>query len=105
MKAYSSNTNAERTGERLGYAWRAFIRKDHRITQGASPFTASAFLWIMKLAALAALPLAAIAAAIARRGDQQPPQDWFPKPTDHRDEPFYDPLSYNDDPDPRFEDD
>ena len=117
----TSSSKAESIGRWLGRSWRSVARQDAyasrwMMDQGTSPLVAKSLLWIVKLAIVAILlyaafwfvvllMLAIVVAAIARNGDEQQQQDWFPKPTDHRDEPFYHPLSYNDDPDPRFEDD
>ena len=86
------------------------------VDRGLSRLVAVSILWIVKLAVFAILLYAAfwmavvlaivlIVAAGAQRADQDQQPKWLEKdPDDHRDDLFYDPLSYNDDPDPRFDD-
>ena len=110
--------NAEYFGRRLGRAWRnaaeLAARAIHWLGDRGMPVVAAkvlvrgaafallatllyAFWWLALIVAAAA-----VVVAQAESGPSQ--RQWFPKPDDHRDEPFYHPLSYNDDPDPRFED-
>jgi hypothetical protein len=84
------------------------------IAQGVPPGIAKPVAWLVALVILLGVLYAApvilvlglviVAIGWGRQPDPPSETDWFPKPTDHRDEPFYHPLSYNDDPDPRFRD-
>lgn len=75
-------------------------------------------IWVVKLATLGVLlyvsvwaALLLVALAVATRMAEQAPQgddDFLGRKAeelDHRESLFYHPASYNDDPDPRFEDD
>ncbi len=130
MEMGATVSKAEYVGKRLGRAWRGFVRQESRATQwmvdrGLSRLVAVSILWIVKLIVLAILlyaafwlalvvALVAIAAAVARHAspddaehydeDAGRPEWERGEPTDHRQRLFYDPLSYNDDPDPRFHD-
>ena len=89
------------------------------MAQGWAPGAARAVLTILKLAVLGMLVYAAfwlallivcvlVAAWIARREDTESDPDFLGRKAeerDHREGPFYHPASYDDDPDPRFEDD
>jgi len=78
---------------------------------------AKAILWIIKLAVIGVLLyvafwlallllLVASAAWLARGVDQTEPEEWaVGDQADHKKSVFYDPINYNDDPDPRFDDD
>lgn len=101
---------------------RLVVRADvraHRwlISRGCSNTVASVLLWTMKLAVLAGLLvffswlvlIAVICLVVARfapvvdlSDDDDPPAWTTVDPEDHREDLFYDPISYNDDPDPRF---
>jgi hypothetical protein len=95
------------------------------VSHGMPRRVAEAICWIMKLMVLAILLYAAfwlalvvafavIAAAVTRHAspddaehydeDAGRPEWERGEPTDHRQRLFYDPLSYDDDPDPRFHD-
>ena len=123
-------TTAECVGKRLGRAWRGLAHQEARATHwmvghGMPQLAAASILWIVKLALLAVLLYAAfwlaflaafvmIAAAVARHAspadvqhhdeDAGRPEWERGEPTDHRQRLFYDPISYNDDPDPRIHD-
>jgi len=114
-------TTAEYVGKRLGRAWRRLARQEAHLMRwmvghGMSRLAAALILWIVKLALFAVLLYVAfwiavvlaivlIAAAVARGADEEQRPRWLEKdPDDHREDLFYDPLSYNDDPDPRFDD-
>ena len=114
-------TTADCVGKWLGRAWRGLARQEARATHwmmchGMPQLAAASILWIVKLALLAVLLYAAfwiavvlgivlIAATVAQHADQEEQPHWLEKdPDDHREDLFYHPLSYNDDPDPRFHD-
>ncbi|MDD3673886.1 DUF3742 family protein [Thauera propionica] len=116
--------NAERFGRWLGQSWRGYVRRERLaagwlVVQGLPAGGATALLWIAKLAVLGALLYAAfwltllfvfvIATAwLANRSDEdalEQSQGADDEEHDHRKSVFYHPLSYSDDPDPRFEDD
>ena len=117
--------NAERLGRWLGGLWRGFMRQERGVSgwliaRGMPAGSATALLWIVKLAVLGALLYAAfwlalllvfaVAAAWAMQhgtADQEEPDllNRQAEERDHREGLFYHPASYNDDPDPRFEDD
>jgi hypothetical protein len=118
IRSNHQNSHAFRAGALLGRMWRAAAQQEAsarhwRIDKGVSAGVATAALWIIKLTVLAILLYVAfwlalvfavvvIAAAFVRTTHEDSDVEWFPRPTDHRDELFYDPLDHNDDPDPRF---
>ena len=112
-------SRAEHIGKRLGRAWRSFVRQEVRATRwmighGMPRLIAASILWIVKLLVLAILLYVAfwlalllvivlIAAAATQRTNENE-RKWLERdPDDHREDLFYDPRSYNDDPD-RFYD-
>jgi len=114
-------TKAEYAGRQLGRAWRGLARQEARaihwmMRHGMPQLAAAVILWILKLALLAVLLYAAfwialvlgivlIAATVAQHAEQEEPPKWLEKdPDDPREDLFYDPLSHNHDPDPRFDD-
>ena len=114
-------SKAEHVGKRLGRAWRWFVRQEVRLahwmmSNGISQRVAIAILWTVKLAVLVVVLYAAfwmamvlaivLIAAVGARGAGEGEQpEWLEKdPDDHREDLFYDPLSHNHDPDPRFDD-
>lgn len=121
MSASFRNSKAERAGRWLGRASRALVRQEARVTRwmidnGMSPRAAAAVLWIVRIGILAILmyvvfwlalviAFAWVAATLAQHANQDPEQPvWEPNdPTDHRNSLSYDPINFNDDPDPRFE--
>jgi hypothetical protein len=120
MKTRTSSS-AERMGVTLGRIWCRVRWQEARLIRwgadkGVSASFANFLLWTIKAVVIGALLyvamwltivllIAVAAAAILVRGARDSrQQEWLPKPADHRDELFYDPLSYNDDPDPRFKD-
>ena len=124
MNMAAKPTFTERLGRTLSRAWRGCVRLDRRangwlVAQGWAPGAARAVLTILKLAVLGMLVYAAfwlallivcvlVAAWIARREDTESDSDFLGRKAeerDHREGPFYHPASYDDDPDPRFEDD
>lgn len=122
MNTHANKTRAARAGRWFGLAWRWVVRQDARanrwiVDRGVPRSVAASLMWILKLGVCAALLYAAFWIAIvvvivlvvaagasqAAQGSDQP--KWLEKdPDDHRDDLFYHPLSYNDDPDPRFDD-
>ncbi|GFE79144.1 hypothetical protein GCM10011487_11440 [Steroidobacter agaridevorans] len=122
MNTYASKTRGERMGRWFGTAWRWAVRQDVRATRwmldrGVPRKVAVSSLWVLKLGVVAALLYAAfwlalviaavlilVASASNAAQDSDQPK-WLEKdPDDHREDLFYHPLSYNDDPDPRFYD-
>lgn len=124
MKINAQTTFAERTGRSLGRLWRGGVRLERKahawlIVQGLAPGVAKTALLVAKLVALGLLLYAAfwmaalvvfvvIAAWAARQQSTDDDSDFLGRKAeerDHREGPFYHPTSYDDDPDPRYEDD
>jgi len=123
MKHTARMTTAARLGRWLGGVWRGWLRAERRVhrwlmAQGLPAGGAAVLIWGIKLATLGVLLYIAVWAAllpvalvVAARMAEQAPQgddDFLGRKTeelDHRESLFYHPASYNDDPDPRFEDD
>lgn len=122
MKTMSPTAKAERAGNWLGRAWRGYMRKEVRAVQWLAsnglPASAGRLLfWVVTIAAfgvllymafwLALLLLLATAVAFAaRNSDHDEPQELaIGDQSEHKKSVFYDPIFYNDDPDPRFDDD
>lgn len=123
MKHTARMTTAARLGRWLGGVWRGWLRAEGRVhrwlmAQGLPVGGATVLTWVIKLAILGVLLYAAfwvalmlVAVVLAARMAEQAPQgdDDFlgrrAEEQDHRESLFYHPASYNDDPDPRFEDD
>jgi hypothetical protein len=123
MKHTARMTTAARLGRWLGGVWRGWLRAERRVhrwlmAQGLPAGGATVLTWVIKLAILGVLLYAAfwvalmlVAVVLAARMAEQAPQgdDDFlgrrAEEQDHRESLFYHPASYNDDPDPRFEDD
>lgn len=120
MNTAAQTTFAERAGRALGRLWRGWMRLERQangwlVAQGLAPGAAKAVLWVVKVAALAlllygalwlALLLAFTAAAawLARNFEEGEQEEWAIGEQDHKNSVFYDPINYNDDPDPRFHD-
>ncbi len=126
MNAKTHRSIPERVGHRLGRGWRAGARIERRVSawlvgQGVPKGLAAVLLWAVKLACLGVLLYAAFWVALllvvtlvvgrsvstTAIGDDER-ADFLGRDAelrDHRDGLFYHPASYNDDPDPRFEDD
>ncbi|QTB44272.1 DUF3742 family protein [Burkholderia pseudomallei] len=121
MKTTAHTTVAERIGRGLGRAWLAIRRQERRAVQwmvgkGLTAGTARMLLWGAKLILFGALLYAALwlavvlilivtAAFLASHVDVGQLQDQpFTGESDHKQNLFYDPINYNDDPDPRFDD-
>jgi len=123
MKHTARMTTAARLGRWLGGVWGGCLRAERRVhrwlmAQGLPAGGARVLIWVVKLAILGVLLYAAfwvalmlVAVVLAARMAEQAPQgdDDFlgrrAEEQDHRESLFYHPASYNDDPDPRFEDD
>jgi len=115
---------AERFGRWLGRGWRGYMRGERRVSawlvaQGMPVSVATALVWVVKLAVLAALIYVAFwlalllffvmaTAMVAEHSGAQEEDDDFmnrkAEERDHRESLFYHPINYNDDPDPRFQD-
>lgn len=123
MKHTARMTTAARLGRWLGGVWGGCLRTERRVhqwlmAQGLPAGGARVLIWVVKLATLGVLlyvtvwaALLLVALAVAARMAEQAPQgddDFLGRKAeelDHRESLFYHPASYNDDPDPRFEDD
>lgn len=121
MNVHTNGSSAARAGAWLGRVWLGYVRQEARVARwmighGISRVVAATILWIVKLTAFAfllyvafwlavVLAIVLIAAAGAQLADEDEQPKWLEKdPDDHREDLFYHPLSYNDDPDPRFDD-
>lgn len=121
MKPSAQTTFAERTGRILGRMSRGMAHLDLKaqgwlVAQGWAPGVARAALLVIKfvvlgvffyaafwLALLVVLAVAAVWAA--RNSEHDGSEEWaVGDQADHKRSVFYDPINYNDDPDPRFED-
>lgn len=124
MKTTAQTTFAERTGRFLGKLWRRCVRLEWKargwlVAQGLAPGVAKTALLVATFAVLGMLLYAAfwmaalvvfvvIAAWAARQQSNDDDSDFLGRKAeerDHREGPFYHPTSYDDDPDPRYEDD
>ncbi|HGY1532949.1 TPA: DUF3742 family protein [Pseudomonas aeruginosa] len=123
MKHTARMTTAARLGRWLGGVWGGCLRAERRahrwlMAQGLPAGGARVLIWVVKLAILGVLlyvavwtALLLVALVVAARMAEQAPQgddDFLGRKAeelDHRESLFYHPASYNDDPDPRFEDD
>lgn len=125
MNANIYRTIPESFGRLLGKAWRAGSRLERRfaawvVGRGVPKALASVLLCVLKLACLAVLLysafwLALVLGVVLFMGrsaatdvvHNEDSADFLGQDAefhDHRDGLFYHPASYNDDPDPRFED-
>ena len=122
MKTAAQTTFAERLGRTLGRAWRGCAHLDRRaqgwlLARGWAPGAAKAVLLVVKLTALGVLAYVAFWLAVlltlvvvagawaARNHDQADREEWaIGDQAEHKRSPFYDPINYDDDPDPRFDD-
>lgn len=117
-----NKTRGERVGRWFGTVWRWVVRQDVRATRwmvdrGVPRTVAVSSLWGMKLGVVAALLYAAfwlalviaavlilVASASHAAQDSDQPK-WLEKdPDDHREDLFYHPLPYTDEPDTRYYD-
>ena len=121
MKTAAQTTFAERLGRTLGRAWRSCARLDRRaqgwlLARGWAPGIAKAALLAVKLAAIGVLLYTAFWLALlimftvfagwtARNAAPGEAEEWaIGDQADHKRSVFYDPINYDDDPDPRFDD-
>ncbi|PLC52921.1 DUF3742 domain-containing protein [Pollutimonas nitritireducens] len=115
---------AHRLGRAAGRSARWLRRRERQaigwlVAEGLPAPVAAALLWIVKLVVVAGLlyvafwlalllGFAVAAAWVAGHSTEQDEDDFLGRKAeerDHRKSIFYHPASYNDDPDPRFEDD
>ncbi|NMG49240.1 DUF3742 family protein [Azoarcus communis] len=121
MKLAAQTTFAERAGRTLGRMWRACVRLDRQahdwlVAQGLAPVAARGVLLILKLVAFGVLiyvalwlamliMIAVFAGWTARNAAPGEAEEWaIGDQADHKRSVFYDPINYDDDPDPRFDD-
>ncbi|WP_418648284.1 DUF3742 family protein [Thauera butanivorans] len=114
-------SNAERFGRWLGGVWRGYVRQERRVagwllSQGLPPGGATVLLWGIKLVVLgmllyAAFWLALLLLCIAivawglRNGDHDEAEEWaVGEQAEHKNNPGYHPVLYNDAPDSRYVD-
>ena len=118
MKSAAQTTFAERVGRALGRVWRSCARLDREangwlLAQGLAPGVAKAALLVVKLVAIGLLlyatlwlALAVVAALVARNSEHDEPEEWaIGEQAEHKNNPGYDPILYNDMPDPRYDKD
>lgn len=122
MKSAAQTTFAEHVGRALGRVSRSCVRLDRKangwlLAQGLAPGVAKAALLVVKLVAVGLLGYAAfwlalllaiavVAAWVARNAEQDEPEEWaIGEQAEHKNNPGYDPVLYNDAPDPRFDKD
>ncbi|WP_413732593.1 DUF3742 family protein [Sodalis sp. RH20] len=113
-----------RLGRSMGRTWRGYVSRERHvadwiISRGVPAVGASVLIWLIKLVLLGLLLYAAFwlalllvfavaAAWVAEHSMGQDESDFLGRKAeelDHRDSLSYNPYNYNDDPDPRFEDD
>lgn len=117
MGSYPHIHRAETAGRWFGAVVRRLMRGNGRVTRdGQPPVAVRIGLWAAGIVAIGLLILLAfwIAAVVAMAwivleviqagANAKPSRFELTDPHDHRQRLFYDPLFYNDDPDPRFED-
>lgn len=121
MTTTSRPSWAHRFGEWAGHTWRWLAQQDRRALawltrQGLSAGAAKAVSWAVKLLVLvvvlyAAFWLALLLALLVIAGLAASHIDGSARKesplgdeSDHKKNLFYDPINYNDDPDPRFDD-
>lgn len=119
MKSTAQITLAARVGRTLGRLWQSCVRLDRRatnwlVTQGWAPCVAKVVLLITKLIVLGALvyatlwlalliTLAVVAAWTLRHSSYDEQVEWaIGDQSNHKRSVSYDPINYDDDPDPRF---
>lgn len=124
MSTITRISKGERFGRWLARGWRSYLRGERQVsgwlvTQGLPTPVASTLLWIVKLTVAAGLlytafwlalllVFAAAAVWISAQPTKQDEPDFLGRKADERDHRksiFYHPASYNDDPDPHFDDD
>ena len=121
MKPSAQTSFAERTGLMLGRMWRGYVRQERKVSgwivvQGVPAGGATAWLWIVKLVALGVLIYVAfwlailLAFAVAvlwavRGSDLDGAEEWaVGEQAEHKSNPGYHPVLYNDAPDSRYAD-
>lgn len=121
MKPSAQTSFAERTGLMLGRTWRGCVRQERKVNgwlveQGVSAGGATVLLWVVKLVALgvllyvsswlAMLLVFAVAVLWAVRGsDHDGAEEWaVGEQAEHKSNPGYHPVLYNDAPDSRYAD-
>ena len=125
MKPAVHTTFAERGGRMLGRMWRGLVHLDRKAhgrlaalgwAPGRAPGRAGAALLVLKLSVLGVLAyaafwlalllaLVAFAAWTARNSERDDSDEWaIGDRAEHKRSIFYDPSNYDDDPDPRFDD-
>lgn len=114
-------TFAERVGRTLGRLWQSCVRLDRKANgwlaaHGLAPGVTKVVLLAAKLVALGLLlyiafwvslllTFAVAAARVARNTEHGEPEKLASgDQAEHKRSLFYDPINYNDDPDPRFPD-
>jgi len=122
MKPAVRTTFAEHAGRTLGRMWRGLVRLDRKahgrlVAVGWAPGMAGAALLVLKLVLLGILAYAAVwlalllafvafAAWTARNSEGDETEEWaIGEQAEHKHNPGYDPILYNDAPDPRFDKD
>ncbi|AZE99481.1 hypothetical protein C4J95_2019 [Pseudomonas orientalis] len=115
MSGHSKNSKAERMGRWLGRACRRGLRQDRRLwnwlrTRKVPVPVVFVVSWLVRLVMIAVLAylsfwvlLVVVALAIFIRLPVSEVQLFRDHEEDHRLSGFYDPINYNDDPDPRFD--
>ena len=121
MKPSAQTTFAERIGRTLGRLRQGLMRLDQKahgelVAQGLPPGVANVVLLVAKLVTLSMLVYAAfwlalllvlvvVAAWVAPNSAYNESEEWaIGDQADHKRTVFYDPINYDDDPDPRFRD-
>lgn len=121
MKPSAQTSFAERVGRTLGRMWWGFVRLERKahgrlVAQGWAPDVARGVSLIVKLAAFGVLIYVAFWLALltmftvfagwtARNAAPGEAEEWaIGDQADHKRSAFYDPINYDDDPDPRFDD-
>lgn len=122
MKPAVHTTFAEHAGRTLGRMWRGLVRLDRKAHRrlaalGWAPGMAGAALLVLKLVLLGVLAytafwlalllaLVAFAAWTARNSEGDETEEWaIGEQAEHKRNPGYDPILYNDAPDPRYDKD
>lgn len=122
MKPSVQTTFAERIGRTLGQLWHVLMRLDRKangwlVEQGWAPRATKAMLLVAKLVVLGLLiylafwlalllSLAVAAAWAARNSEHEESEEWaIGEQAEHKNNPGYDPILYNDAPDPRYDND
>ncbi|QDF96905.1 hypothetical protein CJ010_10375 [Azoarcus sp. DD4] len=121
MKPAVYTTFAEHAGRTLGRMWRGLVRLDRKahgrlMAVGWTPGRAGAALLALKFVLLGVLAytalwlalllaLVAFAAWTARNSERDDSEEWaIGDQAERKRSIFYDPINYDDDPDPRFDD-